>query len=283
MPHISRTIADLTPNTFDLNNPSTQSTWFSHVRTVYATQHGGIILPPTKEMFMCEWNIYDINNFHTYGGPNLESCKEYLKNYYHFLSFSISPRRTRIENIIKIKVVTWTRMILAFNLYAEFRRAINLSPYNKVDFIGSKRGDINSTDFWEPHFHGRCVLFISNGKLQHMMYLTESNRTYDFWQCIFDIYDAQRFDARFQYTESENNIIISNIFEEQVTTEQIPIVDNQNYQIAQEYLNNINEEETDVNNQQIANMIMNYESSLPSELRKTIFEYCLAFHISHPI
>ena len=78
---ISRTISQLTPNTSDPNNPNSQSSWFSYVRTVYSRERLGTVKPPTKTEFMREWN-YNIrnNSNHTFTctGDCLESMKTNL-------------------------------------------------------------------------------------------------------------------------------------------------------------------------------------------------------------
>jgi len=199
MPYVTRTMTDIAPDTFDPLNPNAQSSWFSYVRTVFSRKYEGTVDPPTKTQFMREWDKYNSNSTYVFGGENLESCKEYLKKYCRFLPFMVSSRNTVEFNFNKIKAVTWMRMIVAFNLYAAFRKKIDLLPYNKIDFIGSAGDNNPNRNSWEPHFHGRCVLFISDEKLWKMIQLTEEDKITEFWKCIFEIYDDLNSNPRFKH------------------------------------------------------------------------------------
>ncbi len=289
MPRITREIADLTPNTFDPNNSNSQSTWFSYVRTVYSRERGGTILPPTKTEFMREWNSYDPNFVFTVEADTLEECKRAL-------SFNCFPRISYIGRLsgsrltTRNKAIAWTRMIMAFNMYADVKREFGVLQNNHIDFIGSKRNDTIIEHTWDTAFHRRCILFISNDKLQQLLELSNycTNSSIDneqFWSYIFEIYDNLPTNRRFRVRidrNNNNNIAISP--PAPAPTPAVSSVDNPTHTIAQEYMSRDTEEnEEDVpSNHEIAEMIANAEN-LPSELRKEIYETCMAFHISHPL
>jgi hypothetical protein len=278
----SKILRDLAPNTFDQNNSNSQSTRFSYVRTVYSRQYGGTVVPPTKTEFMRIWNSYDQEYEFFYQGDTLEECK-------HNLSVNVFPSirhiiTARNYTLAKQKAIAWTRMIMAFNMYANILREFNVSQNNYIDFIGSKTG----YDIWKSMFHRRCVLFINNEKLQEMIELSNNISSIDlhsdhrrFWQNIFDIYDILPINRRFRTRTIPNGITI--------ITQQVPIRTrgsrSSSINTEQEYLSREHEETDLVNldNQQIANMIMNIENPLPDDVKKTIFDTCLALHISHAI
>jgi len=196
MPRVPRILRDIAPNTFDPNNTNSQSTWFSYVHTVYSRRYGGTVVPPTKTEFMRIWNCYYQEYEFFYQGETLKECKENLK--YNIFPYAVFPsvrHRITARNYTSTvqKVIAWTRMIMAFNMYADVCEIFGMQC-NKIDFIGSKTG----CNTWKSMFHQRCVLFINNEKLQEMIELS-NNISSDsvnsivnynkFWQNIFDIYD----------------------------------------------------------------------------------------------
>ncbi len=276
MPHIVKNVSHLIPNIVG-NNNNVSSNWFSYVRTVYSRENGGIVLPPTKREFTRQW--YDISLFFELecNGETLDQCKRTLRTC-SLPSFYIT---SSLDMSNKIKAVAWTRMIMAFNMYAEVRKALNL-PYNTIDFIGSS----GHTDLWRRHFNGRCVLFISNNKINSIINLIDNRIYTDFWDYIFDIYDNLDFNISNRSnrrTQRRNRPRRSR--SQRINTSYVSRVDNPTHSIAQEYMHREEENdiELDINNEQIANMIVSTSDLLPIELRKTIYETCMALNISHPI
>jgi hypothetical protein len=194
MTEITKTINDLIPNTTHPNNKNCQASWFSHVRKLSSNYYEGTIEPPTKAPFVNEWSKLDSSFIFTCIGKTFEECKKSLEN------CSLPEIKAPfIVGFKKIRTITWTRMILALNMYAAVRRQFNCLPCNNVDFIGSAGDDQFLRDTWEPRFHDRCVLFLSDSKLRHMIELIETNRTKDFWRCIFDIYEDLDLNNRFNH------------------------------------------------------------------------------------
>ena len=199
MPFIYKRVTELTGNTFDPNVPNSQSTWFSYVRTVYSPQRGGTIKPPTKTEFMRELRSFNNNeDYMAFAcvGDDIEECKRSL-------SYCAFPEFRRSESVLwrkDLKIATWARMILAFNMYAEVRKRFNMHKCNRVDFIGSTN---SSMSLWEACFHGRCVLYIKDVDINHMMDLIDDNRAEDFWLRIFEIYNGQFYINNFR-RETQN-------------------------------------------------------------------------------
>ncbi len=197
MIEIIKTIDDLAPNTTHPNNKNCQTSWFSHVRKL-SSNYEGTIESPTKAPFVNEWKKLDSSFIFTCIGKTFEECKKSLEN------CSLPEIQTPfimggMSDFKKLRTITWTRMILAFNMYATVRRQFNCLPCNNVDFIGSAGDDHFLRDTWEPHFHNRCVLFLSDSILQHMIELIETKRTKDFWRCIFDIYENLDLNTQFNH------------------------------------------------------------------------------------
>lgn len=301
MPVISRTVSELASNLATTN----QSAWFSYVRRVYSRQNGGSVLPPTKTEFTRMWSAADQNFSFMSEGENFEECRRNLQyNTFPFQSIALTiALRARFSHYLKAKV--WTNMIMAFNMYAAIRKEFNMFPNNKVDFIGSTNSSIS---WWEPKFYNRCVLFIPDTKLDRISDLINipgSNATQDFWRNIMEIYDAQSFircfhendrlcSSTYQTPTRTNNQEINNspgyIYAPYVTATRYVstpevFVDEPEHAITQECLDRIeenNNEYSALDNQQISNMILQSENSLPPEVSKMIYETCIAFHISHP-
>lgn len=190
MPTLTRTISQLAPNTSDPNNPNSQSSWFSYVRTVYSRQRGGTVIPPTKTEFMREWNSCCRSNFNFRShGETLEEHKAFLESN-RFPPLLISSITSGQDLTKELKIATWTRMIMAFNMYADVRRLFHERKSNKVDFISSMGNDY-SVNRWESYFQGRCVLFIRDEEIRHMSELIKHYVNIDFWRHIFHIYESQ--------------------------------------------------------------------------------------------
>ena len=297
MPQISRTVADLTPNTFDPNNSNSQSTWFSYMRTVYSTQHGGIILPPTKTGFMNSWNS-QLSGILQCEGNTLEECKNSLSlNVFPFIRY----QRTNERN--QLKAIAWTRMIMALNMYADVKREFGFSVNHFIDFIGSQRNNSSSfrdtslheTNFhsetwnreiWKSVFHRRCAIFISNAKLEYLIELSTNGQHVfgyrEFWNLIFEIYEQMPVRMRcFQQRPVSNCTIGRTISPTQNITPVEQSIAPVEQNIAQEYMNREDDEEYVPSNQQLVNMIINSDD-IPSEIKKQIFEICIAHHMSHP-
>lgn len=296
MPTFTRSVAQLSPDTSDPNNSNSQSSWFSYVRTVYSPQRGGTIKPPTKTEFMREWNSCWRSGFtFTSRGETLEEHKTSLLGT-HFPPFYMSHIRSEDDRWKKLKVVTWTRMVMAFNMYADARKLLNMRPSCRVDFIGSM-ADRHNVSRWEDCFHGRCVLYIRDEEIVQMSEMLRDGRTSDFWRCIFRIYDCQFTNINIRINrsheiprgtspvdQSETHEVSRFIpaVQSQTPAPSVPRVDNPTHSIAQEYLNRTDDEEEDIalDNQQIANMIMNTRDPLPDEIKKIIHETCVALHMS---
>ena len=247
MPYMFRTIADITPNTYS------QDDLFQSVK-FYSKEYESLLDTPEENEFMHELTKYNPNSRYFCDGDNLEDIQAYLKDYCRFIPFTISSNS---ENFNKLKAITWVRMIIAFNLYAACRCTIGILPYDRIDFIGSAGDNNPNRNTWESRFNDRCVLFISDEKLWKMIQLTEEQKAEEFWECIFEIYDSQHFNATLCPT---NNDLIG--------------------EIAQEYLNRENEEEYIPSNRQIADMIIGLDVSLPADVRKLICELCVTSYIS---
>ncbi len=288
MPHISRTVADLTPNTFDQNNPNSQSTWFSYMRTVYSNQHGGIILPPTKTEFMNSWNL-QLSSILQCEGNTLEECK-------NSLSLNIFPFIRNARN--QLKAIAWTRMIMALNMYADVKREFGFPVNHFVDFIGSQRNNSSSfretsfhsetwnREIWKSVFHRRCAIFISNAKLEHLIELSTNGQhrfdNQEFWNLIFEIYEQMPPRMHCFQQRPVLNCATETISPTQnIAPVEQSIASITNQDIAQEYMNREDDEEYVPNNQQLVDIIVNSED-IPNEIKKQIYEICIAYHMSHP-
>lgn len=344
MPVLSMGFEHLAPNTFDLNNASTLSAWFSHVRNIYSPQHGGTVNPPTKTEFMREWNYNIRNNAnHTFKcvGDCLTSIKRSLM-YSQFPEIRYSDSSSILPSYTdKIKAEAWTRIIAAFNMYAAVRELMGECGSNYIDFIGSA-GDSNYfVSGWEARFHNRCVLYIKDHHLLSLIELSrQSNMLQEFWSRIFSIYDSQYYIPRFNHSPNmfANSELDHDEEEIALTSEQIadmivngdPLTDEINNIVRETYealaldipnttelsqnrsrlhnfwLNIFNlydgqffisraNSEPDppviptvdapdhsiaLDNQQIANMIMNTRDPLPDDIKKIIHETCVALHMS---
>ena len=95
-------------------------------------------------------------------------------------------------------------------------------------------------------------------------------RLHNFWLNIFNLYDGQFFISR---ANSEPDPPV------------IPTVDAPDHSIAQEYLSRTDDTDEDIvlDNQQIANMIINTRDPLPDDIKKIICEICVALHMSHSV
>lgn len=257
MPYITRSLYELAPNTSSSSNIRSQSLWFSRVRNEFTRAYGGTVRPPTRTEFMREWNFIPEEYEIRCSGNNLEEYKESLKHF-HLPYFHIPLQGRESTRYNKIKAATWVRMILAFNMYADVRNLLMLSPDNRIDFIGSSGHDRNSLSI---RFSGCYVLHLLNDILHHMIYLITEGRNADFWELIFDIYDNHRTRHNSFRHEQYDNIIN---------------VDSPTHAIAQEYLNRTDDNELEIipNNQQIADIIMQIKSSIPHNIRKIIYEAC---------
>jgi hypothetical protein len=247
MPVITKSIEDLAPNIFNTNSPNSLSIWFSRIRTVYSKKRGGTILPPTKTEFINEWNYYYQGHEFFCQGETIQECKDILcANYFPDCSFTIMSQN-------RIKNIAWTRMIMTFNMYAAVCETFGIQC-NKIDFIGSTAEQTNSL---VHYFDSRNVLFIRDFLINRLIYdmlNRNENYTRHFWQLIFEIYDS---------IFSINDSISFNNLE-------------------REYFNRGDIDDTEIcfDNKQIANMIMRTKKLLPKELRKNIFETCMAIHVS---
>ncbi len=268
MPQISRTISSLVPKTFDSNNPNSQASWFSYIRTVYSRQRGGTILPPTRKGFLNEWPSSPTFVFRC-EGDTLEECKNNLSDN-NFPPIHCQRRTIAERN----KNITWTRMIMAFNMYAEVRKEFRNSTdrqIHKIDFIGSKQdSNCHTINTIINVFNGRKALFLPSDIIQNLITLTATSRlssynerdttyTRRFWNYIFEIYD---------------NIINPNV--SSVSRE---------VNVSQEYMNREDSDNIDLNidNQQIANMILNTEVVLPDDIKKMIYDAYIALSMSHSL
>jgi hypothetical protein len=201
-------------------------------------------------------------------GDTIEQCEQSLKTY----RFPYYPVPRSITNRNKLVAITWVRMIMAFNMYAYVKRTIDTIPSNNlnIDFIGS----CGSSNRWENRFNGRCLLYIENSKLEHMIQLTLNGQHEDFWNNIFEIYNSINFNtfngrprrrASNRRTSRRQRVNISS-------------VDNPTHQIAAEYFARTDEDETEFipSNQHIANLIIRADVCLPNELLQTIYEICMS-------
>lgn len=248
---LMRTVADLTPNTVDLNNPRSQSSWFYFIRRS-SRQHQGTVAPIKKTEFVRAWNSMDQNFRLTCFGETLHDCKDYL------IKLNTLPILPRLPLITEC---AWVRIILALNMYAEVRKNLNIFPNEKIDFIGSASVSNNYCNRLEYRFHNRRILYIDDTLLIDLIRLVANNSYFHFWECIFDIYDNLYHPLSSQRQRCHSIYNSANIPNHPITNE--------------------NEEENiNLSNQQIANMILRTRNILPYNLRKTIYETCIAFHIS---
>ncbi len=286
MPIISRMIKQLRPSVLSSNLASfnnNQSAQFSQVRTVMTPQYQGTILPPTQTQFINAWSRHNPNYILTCSGETLEEMKQSLRLCNFSSNFlSVSSIGTRSYN--NLKALTWTRMVMAFNLYSIVKGALDIEFFDpKVDFITTCMNHGLNKTYWERRFRIRSVLFIPNEKLHNLIYLTEINNINEFWDHIFELYD----NLFFVHSQTRPNFVRSS----SSTRRNINVrrrmqnnVNNPNHSVAIEYLNRDIDDEINVisNNQQAAMIIRQINTMLPIELRKAIYETCMALHISHP-
>lgn len=241
MPTICKLKCQLAPDTGDIN---TQDSQFLYIRNVCRRQKEGNVVSPTKTEFMREWNshVYPADYSLTCSGDTFIECKESLRN----ISFPACVRR------ITLNANIWVKMIMAFNMYAMVRSEFNLSTPLFVDFICPVGNNNQNRSNFKKYFNGRNVLFIANNKIRAISDSLENERFSYFWDLIFITYDY----AIFCYLQETNNL--------------------ENFTDRNEYFSFEND-----NNQQIANMIRHSKNSIPSDIRKQIYEICIAFHISH--
>jgi len=241
MPTICKLKCQLAPDTGDIN---AQNYRFSYIRNVCRRQREGIVVSPTRTEFMCEWNnyVYPVDYSLTCSGDTFIECKECLRN----ISFPTCIRETILthqwQSMLYANV--WVKMIMAFNMYAMVRSEFSSSTSLSVDFICPVGNNNQNRSKFKKYFNGRNVLFIADNKIRAMSDSLGDERFSYFWSLIFITYDY----AISCYLQETNNI----------------------------------ENITDQNdNNQIANMIRNSRNSLPSDIRKQIYEICIAFYISH--
>lgn len=301
MPTFSTRISNLRPNTADSNNQNSQSTWFSYVRCTYSREYGGQSIPPTMSEFMRELNQLSGRFEFVANGDTLEEAKISLSNNI----FPRVPSRPRYlsDNAWsdRIKVHAWVRMIIAFNCYAKLRELYNVTPSHNVDFIGSAGNNHSRRNRWEPRFHGRCVLHLSDDTIARIILLVTENASLSttlFWREIFYLYESNQYIRRLQ----NPRYAVTGQPQQESRPQAVPIppiapstssirsssigtVDDPNTVIAQEYLNREEEANFDIipDNQQIAAMIARTENLLPRDFRKILYEMCIAAQISHEV
>ena len=272
---ISRTVAQLTPNTVSEHNPRSQSSWFSFIRR-YSRERRGAVIPVTKTEFTRAWNSMRpdfefVCSSPASGDIGIVSIDTILNNLKEELKNNVFPEYQRPHRVAE---TAWVRIILAFNMYAEVRRELGLLPNNRIDFLGSTG---NACNIWENRFNGRRVLYVNDNQLIDLVRLIDNGINDEAWQLIFNIYESlyplpiSRSPRRLASRRSRGL--------------QFRTVDSPTHSIAQEYLNRTDDNELDIipDNQQIANMVLQTNNILPYDLRKMIYETCTALHISHAI
>jgi len=293
MPSIVLRIQDLHPNTCGTDS-NQRSTWFSYVRRTYTREHGGTVEPPTMSEFMRELGALRPDFTFYSEGSTLDQAKQSLAGN-NFQSLPRRPRYIREDAWNKkLKIITFVRAIIAFNAYARIRRELGTTPNHNVDFIGAASDSHMQRNTWEPRFHGRCVLYLADSKLNHLIELVINDRQRDFWLCIMELYDAQRAIRQLQnpqYARGNDSRPRQPGPTPQVArtaprpTQRNNTVDQPTSRIAEEYLNRGDEVEEDVipNTAQIAAMIARSGVELPRDFRKIMFEVCVAAQMSHPL
>lgn len=167
--------------------PAEAESYLSYLYGNYFCDQEGMIKPPTVNEFRHEYDSI-VQPFHFISeGGDIEDHKRCLR-YNLFPEFEFSDDR--------IKVITWTRMVMAFNMYVYVLEAFGLSRNYKVDVI-IPVGDISPiVNSWEQkyfNFAAFGVLYVSNSDIIRMIELTGSEESCfqaEFWQHIFDIYKS---------------------------------------------------------------------------------------------
>ena len=276
----SWTIEELKPNTIPTNNVGSQSTWFSYVRYTYSREFGGTILPPTMTKFFQAWHDTDQSfRFSTCSSDFTEAKQELSRN-----SFPVIRHLQRGQ---KFKHGVWVRMVAAFNAYAKLREAFGKTPSHGVDFIGLAGNNYCNRNRWRPRFHGRCVLHIADELLENMFEAIRDNRLTDFWTKIFNLYDNQYLRSQLQfpaYIRNNNNNPFSSRHSSANSTRSTA-VDNPTSPISQEYLTRTENVSEDFipDNQQVAAMLTQIANPIPRDVRKIIYDMCIAAQMSEPI
>lgn len=264
MPNITRTFFDLFPNIADTNE-NRISNWFSYIKNVYSPRYGSTITPPTKLQFMTEWRrISNSNNplvFHC-NGDNVIDLKSHLKCYSSICTFQGIP--TRYDSIDQNTInKAWVRIIAAFNMYADICQVVGYRKCNRIDFIGSAGNNDPHANIWIPKFNNRCVLFLSDDAINYLIARIIRYDHINFWFTIFDIYNTQIFNPRF----SSNSR---------------PLIQNNPTPHSASNSIRLNSQKNPINNE-IIEIINNMETPLPKNIRKFIYDACIASYISHPI
>jgi hypothetical protein len=236
MTYILSTIQDINRN-FNRTRPDIcQENCFSNVIEC-SKQKNGTIVPPTRNEFMEIWNQYNSRPIKAHG-YGIDELKQNLK------TNCFQP----INDDKKIKTITWTRMIIAFNIYAFIRRTINLYPFFNINLIGSAE---NNTIYRK---HCNCeyncgyynVLFLNNNTINRFINFTEFNSKDKFWDNIFNVYD------NIDHTSIEPKLTIE-----------------------KEYFNRKkNNTRISISNKQIAYIILRSQHELPQEIKKHIYKIC---------
>lgn len=320
MPTITKTLSSLTPVAFDSENRDNLSTWFSYVRRVYSLERNGTVIPPTKSEFFKAWNYIYPQYSLSFSGENLEEQKQSLSHCQlpTFGRYLIPRYATEEQREKRIRAITWAKLIIALNAYVQLKRENGYYNILPVDFIGSAGDRALRRNNYDARFNGKIVLHLQDSILNRFIEITKErlncyNSAGDidqaFWNYIFEVVDNNiqfthgisrrvrrtRQNLLYYYhnaptTTHYTPAVVENDIQEIVTpgiTIHIPVsaVDNPSHEIAREYLDRETEEDEDFipSNQQIAQMIANTSVILPEDIRKTVYEACVAFHMSHAV
>ena len=140
---------------------------FSKVRE----QSSGDIVPPTKEEFFAIWNKYS-GSF--VPGIILNKKRFALIIGYTMPDIDDCPKEFN-DKSRAMTVLAWTRMIISFNMNYEVKRNFDISPNERIDFIGSTK-DKNE---FKKDFHGCNVLFLEDDILEELIVTFEASYEYD--------------------------------------------------------------------------------------------------------
>jgi len=154
----------ITPNDFK----HVKINLFSKIREI----SDGNILPPTKEEFFAVWNKYH-GHFDPAYGVNTKRLA--------FIIGGTIPNIDDISNEFKTEerartVLAWTRMILLFGLNYEIKRKFDISPNERIDFIGSTKHERK----YKKDFYNCNVLLLENDKLEEMLNMFETVCIYQY-------------------------------------------------------------------------------------------------------
>lgn len=264
MPTITKCVSSLIRIPYD--NIQLDRAFFSNLHNANRRQNGCTVFAPTVGKFACIWNLFDQQHDFVCSGDDIESCKQSLCDNV----FPLFRGTLTTDNIFEhAKNIAWVRMVLALNMYADVRRHFSLQPYGRVDIVlssGSSRFNYHRYEIRQSMYNVYRVLYAENSKLSSLGSLTKV----EFWRRIFEIYDDQTSNHQRENLNRRN-------------VENAPIVEEVLISaIAQEYLNR-DENVVNIipNNKQIAGMIAQIDD-LPVEIRKSIYDTCIAFYISHP-